>query len=61
MNAPIWAKSYPPGVRWNADIAVAPVQSVIDIAATTWPDQPALSFMGRSISAIDFNCLSHRA
>ena len=61
MNAPIWAKSYPPGVRWDAEIPVGPVQEVIDIAATTWPDQPALDFMGRRINYAELQALVHRA
>jgi long-chain acyl-CoA synthetase len=59
--APAWAAAYPPGVRWNAPIAVGPVQQVLDIAAATWPDQPALDFMGRRISYRELDRLASRA
>ena len=31
--SPPWTKSYPPGVRWNAEISVMPVQQILEDAA----------------------------
>src|SRR5262245_21534929 len=56
-----WLKSYPPGVRWDAPIEFRPVASVLEDAATRWPDHPALDFMGARISYRELNSLANRA
>ena len=56
-----WIKSYPPGVRWDADIPLVPVQQILEEAAATWPDHPAVDFMGRKISYRELNDLANRA
>jgi len=56
-----WIKSYPPGVRWDADIPLVPVQQILEEAAATWPDHPAVDFMGRKISYGELNDLANRA
>ena len=61
MNAPIWATSYPPGVHWDADIPVSPVQDVLDLAAATWPTKPALDFTGRRITYAELQALANQA
>ena len=61
MSEHPWIKSYPPGVRWDAPIPVGPVQGVLDTAAATWPDHPALDFMGRRISYSELKSLVDRA
>jgi len=45
-----WVTSYPPGVRWDADLPTGPVQDILEDAARTWPDRPALDFAGRVLS-----------
>ena len=60
MSAP-WIKSYPPGVRWDADLAATPVQDILERSAAKWPDNPALDFMDKKISYRDLNKLSDRA
>ena len=61
MSEHPWIKSYPPGVRWDAPIPIGPVQGVLDTAAATWPDHPALDFMGRRISYSELQSLVDRA
>lgn len=56
-----WIKSYPDGVRWDADLPLMPVQQLLDDAVKRWPDHPALEFMGRVISYSEFGHLVSRA
>jgi len=56
-----WIKSYPPGVRWDADIPLMPVQQILENSASQWPDNPAVDFMGRKISYRELNDLSNCA
>lgn len=46
----IWDKSYPPTLRWDAPIETGIVQDILQDAVQRWPQQPAIGFMGRSIS-----------
>ena len=50
MNDMPWIKSYPTGVRWDADITPAPLQTVLDNTVSKWPDRPAIDFMGKRLS-----------
>jgi len=50
MNNMPWINSYPAGVRWDADITPAPLQTILDNAVAKWPDRPAIDFMGRRMS-----------
>ena len=56
-----WIKSYPTGVRWDLDIKPMPVQRLLEDAAATWPDNPALQFMGKRISYRELDTLANRA
>ncbi|MGH8810096.1 MAG: AMP-binding protein, partial [Noviherbaspirillum sp.] len=56
-----WIKSYPPGVQWDAPLPTMPVQQLLDDAATAWPDNPALDFMGRRITYRELQNLADRA
>jgi long-chain acyl-CoA synthetase len=56
-----WIKSYPPGVRWDADIPVMPVQQILEDSAAKWPNNPALDFMGKRVSYDELNRLANRA
>ena len=47
MTAFPWIKSYPAGVRWDAELPTMPVQQILDETAANWPDKPALDFMGK--------------
>ena len=56
-----WIKSYPPGVRWDAALPVAPLQSILEESARKWPDKPALEFMGKRITYRELDALAGRA
>ena len=56
-----WIKSYPEGVRWDAELPVMPVQDIVDRSAERWPDLPAIDFMGRKWSYAELRDLTDRA
>ena len=56
-----WLKSYPEGVRWDAEIAVAPLYRVLDHAVKTFPDHVALDFLGRRYTYREVGDLVARA
>ncbi len=56
-----WTRSYPPGLRWDSEIAVRPVDRILDDAVARWPDRPAIDFMGRNFSYSEFGNLVARA
>jgi long-chain acyl-CoA synthetase len=56
-----WIKSYPAGVRWDAELPTMPLPQLLDAAAAKWPHNPALDFMGRKISYRELRDLADRA
>lgn len=56
-----WVKSYPPGVRWDADLPIMPVQSILDRTVEKWAGNSALDFMGRKIRYSELQHLVNRA
>ena len=56
-----WIKSYPDGVRWDAELPLMPVQQLLDDAVKRWPDNPAIEFMGRTLNYTEFGQLVDRA
>jgi len=56
-----WIKSYPKGVRWDAELPLMPVQQLLDDAVRKWPDNPAIEFMGRTLSYRELGELVNRA
>lgn len=60
MTAAPWVSSYPPGVDWSADLDVLPVTSLLEDAARTFGDLPALNFMDRRIGFRELDALSDR-
>jgi long-chain acyl-CoA synthetase len=56
-----WIKSYPRGVRWDAELATMPLHQILERSAAKWPDNPALDFMNRKISYRDLSHLTDRA
>src|ERR1700752_1143865 len=56
-----WIKSYPPGVRWDADLETMPVSQILERSVAKWPDNPALDFMDKKISYRELGGLSDRA
>jgi long-chain acyl-CoA synthetase len=56
-----WIKSYPRGVRWDAELMTMPVQQILERSAAKWPDNPALDFMNKKILYRELNDLANRA
>jgi long-chain acyl-CoA synthetase len=56
-----WIKNYPDGVHWDAVLPLMPVQQLLDDAVRRWPDNPAIEFMGRTLSYREFDALVNRA
>ena len=56
-----WIKSYPKGVRWDAELPLMPVQNLLDDAVRRWPEHPAIEFMGRTLSYRELGDLANRA
>jgi len=46
----LWEKSYPPGVRWDAPIEMAPLPSLFDAFTSKWAPRPAIEYRDRHIS-----------
>src|SRR3954451_10865006 len=61
MNDMPWIKSYPAGVRWDADIIPAPLQTILDNTVAKWPDRPAIDFMGKRLSYRELGDYVNRA
>jgi non-ribosomal peptide synthetase component F len=61
MSVAPWIKSYPRGVRWDAELTTMPLQQILERSAAKWADNPALDFMNRKISYRDLSDLSDRA
>ena len=56
-----WIKSYPKGVLWDAELPLMPVQQLLDDAVRKWPENPAIEFMGRTLSYRELGDLVNRA
>lgn len=61
MVEPLWVKSYPSGVRWDAKIPTMPVQEILHNAVAKWPNLPALEFMGKKTTYAELQELVNRA
>jgi long-chain acyl-CoA synthetase len=61
MTVRPWVKSFPPEVRADAPLDLAPVQSVLEKAAERFGAKPALEFMGKRISYAELDALANRA
>ena len=61
MDIPVWAKSYPKGMRWDAPLATSPVQSILESAAGAFASKFALDFMGKKTTYAELNQLADRA
>ncbi len=53
-----WVKSYPTGVAWDAPLETGPVQDILEGAARSWADRPALDFAGRVIGFAELDRLA---
>ncbi|HUN50133.1 MAG TPA: AMP-binding protein [Candidatus Sulfotelmatobacter sp.] len=61
MTAQVWEKSYPAGVRWDAEFPVAPLYSLIDTAAAKFGDKYLCDFMDRRFTFREMHGLINRA
>lgn len=61
MRQPTWAKFYPPGVNWNAELPQTHLISLLDDAVRRWPARPAVSYMGRTLTYRELSALVDRA
>jgi long-chain acyl-CoA synthetase len=61
MSVAPWIKSYPRGVRWDAELTTMPVQQILERSAAKWQDNPALNFMNKKILYRELNDLANRA
>jgi long-chain acyl-CoA synthetase len=56
-----WIASYPYPVRWDVPIKTGPVHGILDEAAATYPDRPAVEFMGKRATYSELLALANRA
>ncbi len=56
-----WIKSYPPGVRWDAELAIMPVPRILEQSAAKWTELPAIDFMGKKLTYRELEDLANRA
>ncbi|OWW22573.1 long-chain-fatty-acid--CoA ligase [Noviherbaspirillum denitrificans] len=56
-----WIKSYPAGIRWDAELPTLPVSQLLDDAAEKWPGNAAIDFMGRRFTYGELQDLVNRA
>jgi long-chain acyl-CoA synthetase len=60
--AHIWEKSYPQGVSWDAPLPPpVPLESLLETAASKWPDRIALDFYDRTFTFRELHGLAARA
>ena len=60
--AQVWEKSYPSGVHWDCPLPPAvPLESLLETAATTWPDRMAIDFYDRTFTYRELHDLAARA
>ena len=56
-----WTRAYPPGMRWDAELPVKPVQQMLDEAVARWPERSAVEFMGQVITYRELGAAVDRA
>jgi long-chain acyl-CoA synthetase len=62
VMAYVWEKSYPPGVSWDAPLPPAvPLESLLETAASKWPDRVAIDFYDRTFTYRELHGLAARA
>src|SRR6516162_2589777 len=60
--AHVWEKSYPSGVHCDCPLPPAvPLESLLETAATTWPDRIAIDFYDRTFTYRELHDLAARA
>ncbi len=60
--AHVWEKSYPPGVSWDAPLLPpVPLESLLENAASKWPERVAIDFYDRTFTFRELRDLAARA
>ena len=60
--AHVWEKSYPSGVYWDCSLAPAvTLGSLLETAATMWPDRMAVDFYDRTFTYRELHDLAATA
>jgi long-chain acyl-CoA synthetase len=60
--AHVWEKSYPSGVYWDCSLAPAvTLGSLLETAATMWPDRMAVDFYDRTFTYRELHDLAAKA
>jgi len=60
--AHVWEKSYPSDVRWDLPLPPAvPLESLLETAASRWPDRIAIDFYDRTFTYRELHDLAARA
>ncbi len=58
---PLWTKSYPDGVDWQANFSPSPLYDLVDKSRSKFPDSPALDFLGKKYTYAELGDLIDRA
>lgn len=45
-----WIDHYPAGVKWDAEIPIAPLTALLENAENTYPDHIAIDFLGKTLT-----------
>ena len=61
MNDKPWLASYPPGVRWDAEVRPSLVHDILGRSVADFPERPAIDFMGRRLTYRELGALVDRA
>jgi long-chain acyl-CoA synthetase len=62
VMAYLWEKSYPPGVKWDAPLPPAvPLESLLQTAASRWPERIAIDFYDRTLTFRELHNLAAHA
>ncbi|HYB09608.1 MAG TPA: long-chain fatty acid--CoA ligase, partial [Alphaproteobacteria bacterium] len=56
-----WLKAYPPGVPSTVEVVERPLWALLDDSVATYPDNPALEFLGKTYSYRELGRLVDRA
>jgi long-chain acyl-CoA synthetase len=55
-----WERHYPAGINWDAEIPVAPLHSILQVSAKSYPDNICMDYYGKKYSYAEVNDLSNR-
>ncbi len=56
-----WEAAYPDGVTWKLEVVRRPLFRILDDAVGAWPDNPCLTFQGKTYSYREVDALVARA